>query len=96
MRSRRSLPYSTALNVLNRGLTSLQKDCIADDIGPVEMLESLQRELAKQDAADGWMTGADLHRQIDRRASVDHVLRKVGGIGVCGIPEAAAEQSDIR
>ena len=35
----------------NRGLTSLQRDCIADDIGTVEMLESLQRELAKQDAA---------------------------------------------
>ena len=35
----------------NRGLTSLQKDCIADDIGSVEMLETLLRELAKQDAA---------------------------------------------
>ena len=35
----------------NRGLTHFQKAAIADGIGPLEMLESLQLELAKQDAA---------------------------------------------
>ncbi len=37
----------------NRGLTHFQKAAIADGIGPVEMLEGLQLELAKQDTAMG-------------------------------------------
>ena len=35
----------------NRGLTHFQKAAIADDIGPLKMLEGLQLELAKQDVA---------------------------------------------
>lgn len=35
----------------NRGLNDFQKAAIADGIGPLEMLEGLQQELARQDAA---------------------------------------------
>ena len=36
----------------DRGLTHFQKAAIADDIGPLKMLEGLHLELAKQD--DAW------------------------------------------